>query len=151
MKRKIKVIAKIERDAKNWFFVKILYGYADSEEKLKTVYKINHKELQQDLISLSYIVFKGISLGYDEKSIIFYDVVKRTNSQGYDTYEGPNKIVVGTNSNVEFSTINHLVHLLSYAIEKEKLGEFFVQYNDELMTEEAFYEFQRRLSIDAVL
>ena len=52
--QKIVAIAKLERDARNFFFVKMLYGYDISMiDNLKSVFEIDDTHLLMDLIDIS--------------------------------------------------------------------------------------------------
>lgn len=147
--KKLKVVAKIERDAQNFFFVKMLYGYTNSQEGVQTVYAIKDKELLEKLIYLSHSALIGASrVSEYGNTIIIYDVPSKCCYNVYRTnYAADNKIIVGTTSRMIFSEINYLLHIVSKTIEKEEMGEFFVQYKDEVMTIEEFYEFQDKLRI----
>jgi len=153
--KKIKVIAKIERDAQNFFFVKMYYGFMDSEiihYKERTVYEIEDKEFIDNLIALSYAALSRFRCGRNIGStIVVYNTKTRVRSNGpYANYTDPDQIIVGTVPMINFEEINYLVHMMSFVMEKEKLGEFFVQYKDKVMREDEFYEFQNKLSIHMV-
>ncbi len=149
--KKIKAIAKVERDAKNYFFVKMLYGFSDSSNEPLMVYGIEDEGLIDNLVALSYIALNMFPCGGRREcgnTIIIYDIITKYRYDGYYTdYTRPNNIIVGTTSMNNFEDINYLIRMISHTIEKEKMGEFFVQYKDKVMTEKEFYEFQDELSI----
>lgn len=150
--KKIKVIAKIERDAQNLFFVKILYGFTDSKHEPDTVYTIEDSRLLDNLIGLSYMALENFPVSRDfGYSIVIYDPeTKDCYSGPWTDYKVPTKIIVGTDPRRYFDEINYLIQMLSKTIEENNMGELWVQYGDKLMTEEEFYEFQKELSIYTV-
>lgn len=72
--KKIKVIAKIERDARNYFFVKMLYGIVGSDRALETVYEIEDSRLFDTLIGISNeaLKFLGINNEVGNAIVIYY-------------------------------------------------------------------------------
>lgn len=151
--KKIKAIAKIERDAQNYFFVKMLYGY-ENEAEPQTIYSIEDRELKENLIALSCMALKTFKIEYRREigyTIIIYDPETKYCYHGYNTdYQMSAKIIVGTIPNNHFEDINYLIRMISYTIDKYNMGEFWIQYNDRIMNKEEFYEFQKELSIHIV-
>lgn len=151
--KKIKVIAKIERDAMNYLFIKMLYGIKDSQYEPDTVYTIEDSRLLDNLIELSHRTFEkfdsipkdfGFSKDF-EMSIILYDINNKCCCTA--AWLGrPYTIIVGTTSQNYFKKINYLIKMISEVIKEKNMGEFWVQYGDKLMTEEEFYEFQKSFS-----
>lgn len=146
--KKIKAIAKIERDAQNFFFVKMLYGYAN-EGETQTVYEIEDNILKDNLIALSYMAIDSFPIRSDfGYSIIIYNPETKYCHHGRLTnYKIANKIIVGTVPENYFDEINYLIQMISKIIERNNLGEFYVQYKNKMMTAKEFYEFQKELSI----
>lgn len=146
--KKMKVIAKIERDAQNFFFVKMLYGY-ENEGEPKTIYEIEDSSLKDNAVVLSYRALDAFPVQNDlGHSIIIYDPATKYCYHDYRTdYKMSIKILVGTIPRNNFDEINYLIHMLSKTIEGNNLREFCVQYKDKIMTEKEFYEFQKELSI----
>ena len=127
--KKIKAIAKVERDAQNFFFVKMLYGF-ENEGEPKTIYEIHDSDLKDDLISLSYMALEFFpvrqNFGY---SIIIYDPETQYCYYDYWTdYTRPTKILVGTTPKNYFEEINYLIQMISETIEKNNMGTFYFQY-----------------------
>jgi len=150
--KKIKVVAKIERDAKNFFFVKMLYGFKENEDELQTVYAIEEEGLIDNIVGLSYLSLNNFKCGRDIGStIIVYDKETEYCYSGYHIdYTEPNRIIVGTEPMLHFADINYLIRMISYTIKKEKMGDFSIKYNDQEMTADEFYKFQNELSIYTV-
>lgn len=150
--KEIKVVAKIERDAQNFFFAKMLYGFKDSENELQTVYGIEDENLIDNIVALSYMALNTFGCGINVGStIIIYDTKSQHRHSGYHTdYTAPNQIIVGTTPMPNFEDINYLIRMLSYMIKKEKMGDFSIRYKDKEMTVDEFYEFQKELSIYTV-
>lgn len=154
--KKIKVVAKIERDARNYFFVKMLYGIKDSKCDPDTVYIIEDSRLLDNLVELSHEIFKnyekfdipkdfGFSKNF-EMFVILYDINDKCCYTA--AWLGrPSKIIVGTTSTNNFMEINYLIKMISEVIKEKDMGEFWVQYGDKLMTIEEFYEFQKKLRV----
>lgn len=147
--REMKVAIKIERDAQNFFFAKVLYGFLDSKEELKTVYAINDEELLNNIISLSSMALKNFPF-----SRTFGGTIIIRNTENKHCYFGKwatgtqsNNIITGTTSVVEFSEINCLIRIFSHIMKKEKMGEFCVQYNEKFLKEEEFLKLQEKMSV----
>lgn len=155
--KKIKAVAKIERDARNYFFVKMLYGIVGSNRELETVYEIEDTRLFDTLIEISNEALKllGIRNEVGNAIVIYYtnhdskyDRRYWYSNSGYNTdYTNPTKVIAGTVGTNELIEINYLIHRLSKTISQNNMGEFWIQYGDKLMTEEEFYEFQKGFSI----
>lgn len=147
--KEITVVAKIERDAQNFFFAKMLYGFEDSENGLQTVYGIEDENLIDNIVALSYMALNTFKCGINVGStIIIYDTKSQDRHSGYHTdYTAPDRIIVGTMPMPNFEDINYLIRMISYMIEKEKMGDFSIRYKDKEMTVDEFYEFQKELSI----
>ena len=149
--KSIKAIAKIERDARNYFFVKMLYGFSDTKNELKTIYEINDEGLMDNLVALSYTALNTFTCGGRSdygSEIVIYDVISKNRYYGYHIdYREPNHIIVGTMAMPNFSHINYLIRMISFTMEKENIGEFFIQYKEEVMNCEEFYNYQKRLFI----
>lgn len=151
--KKIKAIAKIERDAMNYYFVKMLYGIEDSKYYPDTVYTIEDSRLLDNLIGLSHKALEKIDIPSDygfltdfEMYVILYDINDKSCYTA--TWLGrPSKIIAGTTSQNNFIKINLLIKIISESIKEKDMGEFWVKYGDKLMTEEEFYEFQKELYI----
>lgn len=149
--RKLKAIAKIERDAQNFFFVKMLYGY-ENEGEPQTIYGIEDSSLKEDLISLSYMALKEFPICRD----FGYSIIIYNPENGYcyydnwANYEMSSKIIVGTVPKNYFDEINYLIRMISKTMERNNIGECWIQYKDKMMKEEEFYEFQNELSIYTV-
>lgn len=144
--KKIKAIAKIERNSRNLFFAKMLYGLTNSKYEPETAFQIEDSRLIDTLITLSNKAI-GIFQIYGTKIVIYEPKTKRTYS-GYNTdYTIPSKIIVGTVPSSEFEGINYLIYMMSDTIKKHDMGELWIQYENKLMSEEEFYEFQKELSI----
>ena len=149
--KKIKAIAKIERDAQNYFFVKMLYGYSDSQNELQTAYEIEDEGLKDNLVALSYTALNAFEYGKTidgDKTIVICDSKTKYPYHGYGTdYTAPDRIITGNIPLSQFKEINFLIRMISYIMKKEKLGEFWVQYEDKTMTSKEFMEFQKEISI----
>lgn len=146
--KKIKAIAKIERDAKNFFFVKILYGFEDSQTEPQTVFEMEDLELFESLIILFQKVHHNfICDRINANKIIVYSPETKYTYNASDKNNGGVYIFIGTESHVSWEYINYLARMLDYTMNKEKMGEFFVQYKDKIMKIKEFYEFQKNLSI----
>lgn len=146
--KKIKAIAKIERDAQNNFFVKMLYGLTNSKYEPETVFQIEDIRLIDTLITLSNKAIEIFQINNVGTKIVIYEPKTKHTYSGYNTdYTIPSKIIVGTVSSNEFEDINYLVHMMSYTMKKHDMGELWIQYENKLMSEEEFYEFQKELSI----
>lgn len=153
--KKIKAVAKIKRDARNYFFVKMLYGIADSNESLETVYEIEDSRLFDTLIEISNeaLKFLGKRNEIGDAIIIYYtnhdskyDRRYWWSGNGSDVnYKNPIKVVAGTIGTNDLKEINYLISRFSKTISQNNMGEFWVQYEDKLMTAEEFYEFQKEL------
>lgn len=149
--KKIKVIARIEKNAQNLFWVKMLYGFTDSKYEPDTVYNIEDNRLLDNLIGLSYMTLECFPnskrIGY---SIIIYD--PETTYYWHYNYRinYNNKIIIGTIPKDRFKEINYIIQMISKTIEENNMGEFWVQYEDKMMTAEEFYEFQKELLIYTV-
>lgn len=146
--KKIKAIARIERDAQNFFFVKMLYAFKNEGEP-QTVYGIDDSDLKDNLIAMSCMALETFqvhnNIGY---SVIIYNPKTQYCYHDYRAdYKMSNKILVGTIPMNNFDEINYLIHMISETIEKNDMGEFYVQYKDKIMTEIEFYQFQKSLSI----
>lgn len=148
--KKMKVIVKLERDAQNFFFVKVLYGFLDSKEDPKTVYAITDEGLKDNIIALSYMVLQSFPFSRDFG--ITMVVLNPKNGYCYSgiwaDYKRSDNVIVGTTPITHFEEINCLVRFISKTIKENQLGDFYVQYNDKILKEEEFYDFQDKLSID---
>ncbi len=148
--KRIKAIAKIERDTRNYIFVKMLYGIAGSNIE-ETVYQIEDTRLFDTLIGMSNEALKFLGTRNEVgNAIVIYYTREGWKSwysnSGTDTdYTNPTKVIAGTVGTNELKEINYLIHRLSKTISQDDMGEFWVQYEEELMTEEEFYEFQNKL------
>lgn len=151
--KKIKVVAKIERDARNYFFVKMLYGITDSNSHLETVYQIEDTRLFDTLIGMSNEALKFLGTRNEVGNAIVIYYTKHgwkswyANSGPDVDYENPMKVIAGTVGTNDLKEINYLINMISKTIKENNIGEFWVQYGDKLMTKEEFYEFQKELSI----
>lgn len=155
--KKIRVVAKIETDARNYFFVKMLYGIADSARVLETVYQIEDTRLFDTLIGISNeaLKFLGIRNKVGNAIVIYYtkDALKSNRMYWYSNsgpdvdYTNPMKVIAGTVATNDWKEINYLISRISKTMEENNMGEFYVQYGNKLMSEEEFYEFQRKLSV----
>lgn len=147
--KKIKAVAKIERDARNYFFVKMLYGIVGSNRGLETVYEIEDSRLFDTLIGMSNeaLKFLGIRNEVGNTIVIYYTKYgwkSWYSNRGPDVdYTNPMKVIAGTAETNDLKEINYLISRLSKTIYQNNMGEFWVQYGDKLMTEEEFYEFQK--------
>lgn len=148
--KRIKAVAKIERDARNYLFVKMLYGILGSNIE-ETVYQIEDSRLLDTLIGISNEALKFLGTRNEVgNAIVIYYTKKGWKSwysnSGPDTdYTNPTKVIAGTVGTNELKEINYLIHRLSKTISRDDIGEFWVQYEDKLMTEEEFYELQKKL------
>lgn len=155
--KRIKAVAKIERDARNYFFVKMLYGIVGSNIKVQTVYQIEDSRLFNTLIEMSNeaLKFLGIRNEVGNTIVIYYtkhgsrsDRRYWYSNSGLDAdYTNPTKVIAGTVGTNDLKEINYLISRLSKTISQNNMGEFWVQYGEELMSEEEFYEFQKELSV----
>lgn len=151
--KKIKAVAKIERDARNYFFVKMLYGIVGSNRELETVYEIEDTRLFDTLIGISNqaLKFLGIRNEVGNAIVIYYtnhdsktDRRYWYSNSGPDVdYTNPTKVVAGTVGTNDSKVINYLIDRISKVISQDDMGEFWVQYGEKLMTKEEFYEFQK--------
>jgi len=148
-KKRIEAIAKVERDAQNCFFVKMLYGYNISQEEPSTVYGIKDQKLLDDLANLSHTVLTRDVFDIErQKEIIMYDLKREQCYYGSQAnYERKNRIIVGTTSRACFIEINYMLDRISQTLKENNGGEILVQYKDEVMTVEEFYQFQENLRI----
>ena len=148
---RMRVVVKIERDAQNFFFARMLYGFDNSENELQTIYSIKDENLIDNIIALSYMALNASKTekNAEESGIIVYNIESKCCFHGYYTdYTAPNQIIVGTVPTKYFRDINDLIKILSKTLKKEKLGDISVMYKDQKMTEKEFFKFQRELSID---
>ncbi len=151
--KKIKAIAKIERDARNYFFVKMLYGIVDSNRELETVYQIEDTRLFDTLIGISNEALKFLGKRNEVGNAIVIYYTKHGWKSWYSDsgpdvdYTNPMKVITGTVGTNELKEINYLINMLSKTIKEDNMGEFWIQYGNKLMTKEEFYEFQKELSI----
>ena len=147
--QKIVAIAKLERDARNFFFVKMLYGYDISMiDNLKSVFEIDDTHLLMDLIDISTLALSVYkcreTIG---NTILLYNPDQKFCYTADNIYHDDEfKIIVGTEAHNEFSDINYLVRMLSQTIHAYS-GTFAVQYKNKIMSEKEFYEFQGELSV----
>lgn len=147
---KIKVVAKIERDVRNFFFVRLLYSFSELPDNLCTVYEIADGELLTKIINMSQTVLceasSSMILG---NSLVSYNVIeKRCTGNLYGACRAvPNFVIAGTLPQVDFNEINYLIGLISKVMIRENLGEFLVQYNEKNMSYKEFYSFQQNLSL----
>lgn len=148
--KKINAIAKIERDARNFFFVKMLYGY-ENEVDPQVIYSIENIEFKQSLSALSNKALKTFKIEYYKEvggSIIIYDYKDKYCYYGYNVdYQKPDTIIVGTMPHNYFGDINYLIYMISYTIDKYNLGDLWIECDGKKMTEKEFYEFQKELLI----
>lgn len=151
--KKIKAVAKIERDARNYLFMKMLYGIVGSDTALETVYEIEDSRLFDTLIDMSNEALKFLRIRNEvENAIVIYYTKHGWKSwyanSGPDVdYTNPMKVIAGTVGTNDTKEIKYLIHRISKVISQDDMGEFWVQYGDKLMTKEEFYEFQKGLSI----
>lgn len=151
--KKIKAIAKIERDAQNYFFVKMLYGIVGSNIEVETVYQIEDSRLFDTLIGMSNeaLKFLGINSEVGNAIVIYYTrpgyKCWYSNSGPDADYTNPTKVIAGTVGTNDLKEINYLIGRVSKTIEENNMGEFWVQYGNKLMTKGEFYEFQKELSV----
>ena len=147
---KIKVVAKIERDVKNFFFVKLLYSFSELPDNLHTVYEITDRNLLTKIINMSRdVLYEVNSSVFSNSSVVAYNVVeKRCTSNLYVARKVvPNTVIAGTVAQVNFDEINNLIALISKVMMRENLGEFLVDYNGKSMSCKEFYDFQQNLSL----
>ncbi len=144
------VVAKIERDAQNLFFVKMLYGHRGDKE-LQTVYEIQEKRMIDNLKALACKVIEEYPVKREiGNTIIMYNPEKKFCFHGPRAdYRIPTKIIAGTTPKASFDDINYLFQMIEKTIEKNMMGVFLVQYKDKnmRMTVDEFYEFEKELSI----
>lgn len=150
--KKIKVVAKIERDARNYFFVKMLYGIVGSNRELETVYEIEDSRLFDTLIEMSNNALKFLGRNEVGNVIVIYYTRPGWKSwyseNGLDAdYTNPTKVIAGTLGTNDLNEINYLIGRISKVISVDDMGEFWIQYGEKLMTKEGFYDFQKELSI----
>lgn len=147
--KKIKAIAKIERDAKNFFFVKMLYGFEESQRKPQTIFEMKDVEVYDSLVILSRKALSNFQCcsSFTGDRIIVYNPEGKYSQPAFQSYAHNNPIIIGTEPSNSFRDINYLARMLDYTMNEEKIGEFFVQYKEQIMRIEAFYEFQKNLSI----
>ncbi len=146
--KKIKVIAKIENNTQNLFFINMLYSLIDSRYGPETVENIEDNRLLDNIIDLSYMTIKRFPNHICfRNSIIMYD--SQNENYYYNGYKMDDrlytKIIIGTSPKKNFGQINYLIQMMSKTIEENNMGEFKVQYKDRIMTKEQFYEFQKEL------
>lgn len=151
--KKIKAVAKIERDARNYFFVKMLYGIVGSNRGLETVYEIEDSRLFDTLIGISNeaLKFLGIRNEVGNAIVIYYTNHDSKSDRRYwwsgngpdVDYTNPTKVIAGTVGTNDLTEINYLISKLSKTISQNNIGEFWVQYGQKLMTKDEFYEFQQ--------
>lgn len=151
--KKIKAIAKIKKDARNYFFVKMLYGIVGSDRVLETVYQIEDTRLFDTLIEMSNKALKYLGKRNEVGNAIVIYYTKHgwkywySNSGPDADYTNPTKVIAGTVETNDLKEINYLIGRISKIIEEDNMGEFWVQYGDKLMSKEEFYEFQKELSV----
>lgn len=142
---KIRAIAKIERDAENYFFLKMLYG-DEADINLKTVYEIEDACLIAKLVEMSKNALRIFSIR-SFKTIVLYNPVNKWRFHGLDLGNEENKILAGTISASDFDEINYLIHMISDVLKKKDMGSLVVSYEDKIMSEIEFHKFQESLSI----
>lgn len=141
MAKEIIAVAQLEKDARNFFFIKMLYGYSKNE--LHTVYEIEDEKLLEDLIEFSSNALKYENCIYCGDKIILFDTKKKYFKYSIKLYY--DSIIVGTLPDARWDEMNYLVRLISLAMKKGDRGKFFIQYKDKIMNEEEFYEAQDEL------
>ena len=147
---KIRVVARIERDVRNFFFVRLLYSFSELPDNLRTVYEINDRNLLTKIVNMSQAVLyeanNGIGL---RNSIVAYNVIEKhcTGNLYMARRVVPNIAISGTVAQVNFDEINYLLVLISKVMIREDLGEFLVEYNGKNMSFDEFYSFQQNLSL----
>lgn len=143
---KIKVVARIERDARNFFFVRLLYSFTELPDNLRTAYEITDRELLAKIIKMSQIVL------YEAKDsmilgnlLVAYNVIeKRCTSNLYVARRVvPDIVIAGTSEQANFAEINYLLGLISNVMIRENLGEISVQHNGKNMSCNEFYNIQK--------
>lgn len=139
------VVAKIERDARNFFFVRMLYGHG-ANKKLQTVYEIQEKKMRDNVIALACDAIEAYPVKRDTgDTIIIYNTEEKICSYGPQTdYSIPTKMIAGTTPAPYFYDIKYLLQMIEKTMEKNMMGDFWVEYKEGLrMTVDELYELKK--------
>lgn len=145
--KELYVVARVERDAKNLFFVRMLYGFTHEKEALCSPATIDDSRMLDVLIGMTHSALSDFPCGnYCGSTIIVYN----TNNGGYyhgsySEYKVPDTIITGTKSADTLKDVNYLIRMISHTVTKNNMGEFCVEYEGKKMSAEEFYEFQKGL------
>lgn len=142
---KIRVVARIERDVRNFFFVRMLYTFSELPNNLRTVYEITDKNLLAKIINLSHSLLCEANNIFSETLIVAYNVVEKqcTRSLYIARRVVPDIVIAGTSAQANFAEINYLLGLISNVMIRENLGEISVQHNGKNMSCNEFYNIQK--------
>lgn len=147
MRRELYVVAQVERDAKNRFFARMLYGFTHEKGVLCSPATIDDSRMLDVLIGMTDSALSDFPCGnYQGSTIVVYNPNSDKYYNGsYAEYKKPDKIITGTKSADKLKDVNYLIRMISHTVTEKKMGEFQVEYEGKKMSAEEFYEFQKGL------
>jgi len=147
--RKIKVIASLEKDARNYFFVRMLYSYIDSEEQPKSVFEIEDEELKDILVKISDEALQFHDRFKPNSIIIYYPSKNKIEYGENANYTEKNKIIAGTIPKNHFEGVDYMLSVLTVVNLRSSnfkdFGEILVQYEGKTMIVEDFNKLEYSL------
>lgn len=145
--RELYAVAQVERDAKDRFFVRMLYGFTHENGVVCSPAAIDDSRKLDVLIGMTNSAVLDFPCGnYHGNTIVVYHPNSDKYYEGsYAVYRVPNTIITGTDPADTLKDVNYVIQMISHTITKEKTGKFQVEYEGKKMSAEEFYEFQKGL------